>query len=133
MKSNSESNEVLASQIREASSKIKPKEFHFHYPGEAWKFQMAGLFKWLLSGLVVFAMMWFGAWHWSRANDVGAARAILQSSGIMSNLFHRVQKNDNGTYFIDFTISTGDSVRHFVEYEKLDRKTVRIYLGRETK
>lgn len=133
MKSNNESNEALALQIREAVSKTKPKKFHFHYPGEAWKFQMAGVFKWVLSGLVVLAVLWFGAWHWSRVNDVEEARAILRHSGSLGKLFHRVQKNDDGIYFIDFTTSTGDSVRYFVEYEKLDRKTVRVYLGRESK
>jgi hypothetical protein len=133
MKTNNESNEALALQISEALSKTNPKEFHFHHPGEAWKFQMAGLFKWVLSGLAVLVLLLFGAWHWSRVHDVEAARAILETTGNMSNLFHRVQKNDNGTYFINFTISTGDSVRHFVEYEKLDRKTVRVYLGKESK
>ena len=133
MKSNNESNEALASQIKESMSKTKPKEFHFHYPGEAWKFRMAGLFKWLLSGLAVLALLLFGAWHWSRVNDVEAARAIIERSGNIDKLFHRVQKSDDGIYFIDFTASTGDSVRHFVEYEKLDRKAVRVYVGRESK
>ena len=133
MKFNSESNEALALQIKEALSKTKAKEFHFHYPGEAWKFQMASVFKWLFSGMLVLALSWFGAWHWSRVNDVEAARAILQHSGNMGKLFQRVQKNDSGTHYIDFTASKGDSVRYLVEYEKLDRKTVRVYVGTESK
>lgn len=133
MKSNNESNEALAIQINEALSRTNPKEFHFHHPGEAWKFRMAGLFKWVLSGLTVLVLLLFGTWHWSRVNDVKLARAIVQHSGNIDKLFHRVQKNDNGTYFIDFTASTGDSVRYFVEYKNVDRKTVRVYVGREFK
>ena len=94
---------------------------------------MAGLFKWVLSGLAVLALLLFGTWHWSRVNDVEAARAIVQHSGDIDKRFHRAQKNDDGTYFIDFTASTGDSVKYFVEYQKLDRKTVRVYVGRESK
>lgn len=132
MESNKESNEALALQVKEAMSKTKPREFHFHYPGEAWKFRMAGLFKWMICGLVVLAFLLLGTWHWSRVNDIAAARAIVQHSGNMDKLFHRVQKNSNGIYFIDFTASTGDSIKYFVEYEKLDRKTVRVYVGRES-
>ena len=132
MKANQESNEALASQVREALSKTNPKEFHFHYPGEAWKFQMAVFFKWMLSSLLVLALLWMGVWHWSRVNGLEAARAVLQTPETVSRLSHRIQKNDDGVYFIDFTVSAGDSVRHFLEYVRLDRKTVRVYVGRES-
>lgn len=132
MKFNNESNEVLASKIKEAMSRTNPKEFHFHHPGEAWEFQMAGVLKWVLSGLAVFILLWFASWHWSRVHDVAAARVIIQHSTNIDKLFHRVQKNEEGTYFLDFTASAGDSVKYFVEYEKLDRKTIRVYVGRES-
>jgi hypothetical protein len=131
-KSNHESNQVLASQIQEAILKIKPQEFHFHHPGEAWKFQMAVAFKWALGSLFILALILMGTWHWSRVNDMAAARTILQSSGTLSILFHRVKKNNEGIFFIDFTAGIGDSTRHFIEYEKLDKKTIRVYLGRES-
>jgi hypothetical protein len=63
---------------------------------------------------------------------MAAARTILQSSGTLSILFHRVKKNNEGIFFIDFTAGIGDSTRHFIEYEKLDKKTIRVYLGRES-
>lgn len=133
LKANNKSNEILGLQIKEALSRTKPKEFHFHHPGEAWKFQLAGAFKWVLTGFVVLALSSFGAWHWSRLHDVEAARTILQQSGNVSKLLQRIQRDDNGDYFIDFTAGTGDSVKYCVEYEKLDRQTVRVYLGRESK
>ncbi len=131
-KSNGESNKALASQIREALLRTKPQEFHFHHPGEAWKFQMAATFKLALSAILILVLILVGAWHWARMNNVKAAKLILQSSGNMSKLFHRVQKNREGIYFIDFTASTGDSIKHFIEYKRLDRKTVRVYVGRES-
>ena len=36
MQLNNQNNKALASQVKEATSRINPKEFHFHYPGEAW-------------------------------------------------------------------------------------------------
>lgn len=129
-KSNSESNHLLASKIQEALQKMKPKEFHFHHQGEAWRFQMATAFKWVLCAVLVLVLMVFGTWHWSRVNDVAKAKSIIQSAGGMGKLFQRVQISTEGIYFIDFTVSSGDSTRHFTEYERIDKKTIRVYVGR---
>lgn len=126
-----DNNKLLASQIREALSKSNPREFHFHHPGEAWKFQLAAAFKWAIGGFAILIFISIGSWHWSKANDVKAAKAILQASGNMGILFQRVQKNNKGAFFIDFTAAAGDSIRHFMEYEKVNKKTIRIYLGKE--
>lgn len=131
-KSNTEANKVLTSQIQEALSKIKPEEFHFHYPGEAWKFQMAGLLKLIVCFGLILTILFVGLWQWSRANDVEQAKTIIQSSGNMGVLLHRIKVSDRGTYYIDFTAPNGDSVQHFFEYKKLDKKTIRVYLGRES-
>ena len=131
-KSVSESNQVLALQVRGVLSKVRPREFHFHHPGEAWKFQLAAAFKWTTGALLTFVFVLIGAWQWSRLNDVQAAKAILQSSGNMGLLFHRVTKDDQGNFFIDFTAANGDSIKHFTEYERLNKKAIRIYVGRDS-
>lgn len=129
-KSNSESNHTLADQIHEALKKLQPQEFHFHHPGEAWKFQMATAFKWMLISVLVLVFLLIGTWHWSRVNDVAKAKLIIQSSGDMGKLFHRVQIDNKGIYFIDFIVSSGDSTKHFIEYERIDKKTIRVYVGK---
>lgn len=131
-KSNNESNKALASKIQEALSKTKPKEFHFHYPGEAWKFQMAGLLKLVVCFGLILILLFVGLWQWSRVNDVEQAKTIIHSSGNMGVLLHRIKVSDRGTYYVDFTAPIGDSVQHFIEYEKLDKKTIRVYLGRKS-
>jgi hypothetical protein len=43
-----------------------------------------------------------------------------------------VKKDNEGFYIIDFTAAKSDSVVFLKEYRKMDSKTVRIYLARET-
>ena len=131
MQLNNQHNKALASQVKDASSKIDPKEFHFHYPGEAWKFQLGVVMKWILSGLIVLMLAWVGVWYWSMVKDVDRARTIVEASGKMNELLKVVQKDKAGYYFIDFTTSKGDSIQSFKEFRKLNAKTVRVYLGRE--
>ncbi|HNP07159.1 MAG TPA: hypothetical protein PKN99_06015 [Cyclobacteriaceae bacterium] len=131
MQLNNQNNKTLASRVKEASSRIHPKEFHFHYPGEALKFQLGVALKWILSGLLVLLSTWIGVWYWSMAKDVNKARTILEASGKANELLKVVQKDKAGYYFIDFKVSKGDSIQFFKEFRKLNANTVRVYLGKE--
>lgn len=131
MQLNNQNNKDLASQVKEASSRIHPKEFHFHHPGEAWKFQLGVALKWILSGLLVLLFIWVGVWYWSMVKDVDKARTILEASGRANELLKVIQQDKAGYYFIDFTVSKGDSIQFFKEFRKLNTNTVRVYLGKE--
>ena len=133
MQLNNESNKALASQVREATSRIKSTVFNFNSESAAFKFQVGIAVKWILIGALVLLFVVIAIWHWSRANDVDHARAIIQASGNMGELMKRVQKDKEGYYFLDFTAAKADSIQHFKEYQKLDAKTVRIYVGKESK
>jgi hypothetical protein len=133
MELNSQGNTLLASQVKETLSRINPKEFHFHYPGEAWKFQIGIVFKWLSSALIIVLFAWVAVWYWSVVKDVDGARTIIESSGNMGELHKAVKKDKAGYYFIDFTAAKGDSIRNFKEYQKLNTKTVRVYLGKASR
>lgn len=131
MELNNQNNKALASQVNEASLRINPKVFHFQYPGEAWKFQMAIAFKWIISGLIAALFTLIAVWYWSMANDVDTARIIIESSGNMGEFLKAVKKDKAGYYFIDLRAAKGDSIRNFQEYQKLNANTIRIHLGSE--
>ena len=133
MQRNSESNKALASQVKEALSRINPKEYHFHCAGEAWKFQLGIALKWILIGLIILLFTVVAAWYWAMAKDVDGARTIIGSSRNVSELLKAVREDKADQYFIDFTAAKGDSIRNFKEYRKLNANTVRIYLGRKAR
>lgn len=131
MQRNNLKNQAIADAILEASKKFNPKQIIFSSGDAASKFQRGITIRWsIMVGLVVL-LAWVAAGHWSMRNDVEKARTILGVSGNMEVLLHSAKKDKNGAFFIDFTSARGDSVRHFTEYEKLNGKTVRVYLGRE--
>jgi hypothetical protein len=74
-----------------------------------------------------------GAWHWSNVNKVAEADNIVQNSGKLGEMLKLVKKDNDGFYIIDFTAAKADSVVFLKEFRKMDAKTVRIYLARETK
>lgn len=133
MELNNRTNKEIASLIQEALSRINPKEFNFNSEEAAWKFQMGITLRWGLIGLLALMLIWVAAWRWSMANDVDRARTIIGASDNISELLKRTKKINEGSYIIDFTAAKGDSTQRFVEYEKLNSKTVRIYLGRDTR
>lgn len=122
---------VLASQVKEASLRINPKQFHFQYPGEAWKFQLGAAVKWILIGFIIILFTWVGVWYWSLQKDIDQARTIMEASGRMGELMKVAQQDKDGYYFIDFTAPKGDSIQNFKEFRKLNTKTIRVYLGRD--
>ncbi len=131
MQLNNQNNKAIASLVKEASSRINPKVFNFNSPGEAWKFQMGVAFKWILIGLLILPLIWIAAWYWSMVNDVDRAKIIIEASGNAGELLKGVKKDKADYYFIDFTAAKGDSIQPFKEYQKLNAKTVRVYLGKE--
>ena len=89
--------------------------------------------RWGLIGFLALMLIWIAAWRWSMANDIDRARDIIGAHDNMGELLKRTKKNSEGFYSIDFIAAKGNSIRHFVEYEKLNSKTVRVYLGRDTR
>jgi hypothetical protein len=133
MQLNNQNNKAIASLIKEALSKINPTSYHFNSAGEAWKFQMGITVRWVLGGLLVLVFMWSAVWYWSMANDVDKARTIIESSNNLGGLIKRIQINDEGYYFIDFTTAKGDSIQNFKDFQKINTRTVRVYLGKHHK
>jgi hypothetical protein len=131
MQLTTQSNRSLASLIKEASASINPKQYHFQYPGEAWKFQLGIALRWSLMGLSAALMAWVGIWYWSMVKDIEKARMIIEVSGPAGKLIKAMQKDESGYYFIDFTAPKGDTIQNFKEFRKLNPKTVRVYLGKE--
>ena len=133
MQLNSRSNSEIASLVKEAASRINPIVFHFNSAEAAFRFQLGIAVKWLSSGLLVLMLVAMAIWYWSMVNNVDEAKTIIQNSENMSELLQRVKKNNEGYYFIDFTAAKEDSIQPFKEFQKLDSKTVRIYVGKESK
>ncbi len=133
MQLNNQQNQAIASAIREATSKINPKQFIFQSGEAARKFQSGVTLRWCFVGGLIMLLAYIGTWYWSMRKDVDKARTLIETAGNMSELLKAVRKDGNGTFFIDFTTSKGDSVRHFTEYQKLNAKTVRVYLGKESR
>lgn len=130
---NNQNNKALATQVKVAASQISPQVFHFNVKGEAWKFQLGIAVKRFLYGLLVLLLLGIAAWTWSMANDIYKAKVILHASDNLGGLVKQVKKNEAGYFFIDFTAAQGDSIQHFTEFQKLNAKTVRVFLGKESK
>lgn len=126
------SNKAIASEIKEAAAKINPTVFHFNNGDAAYKFQVGVAVKYILIGSLVLLFTVAGIWYWSMLNNVDQAKTIIEISGSMGKLVKRVKKNDEGFYVIDFTMANGDSIQRFTEFQKLDSKTVRIVVGKES-
>lgn len=131
MQLNNQKNQSIASVIQEASSKINPEQFIFHSGDAAWKFQQGVTLRWGIIGGLVVLLTWVAAWYWSMRNDIDKARTVIGVAGNMEELLKVAKADKSGNYFLDFTAATGDSIRHFTEYQKLNAKTVRVYLGKE--
>lgn len=113
--------EAAMMEVEKAAKKINSTVYNFQAEGAAWEFQVGGIFKWIVVGLILALISSVGVWYWSVKNDVDKARAIIQEYGAIDALTKRVQKSDDGFYFIDFT-----------EYQKVDAKTIRVIVGRDS-
>jgi hypothetical protein len=133
MELTNQSNQAIASEVREAASKINPKVFHFNNEDAAFKFQLGIGVRWFLYGCIIAVVAAIGAWHWSNVNKVEEAENIVRNSGKLSEMLSLVKKDNEGYYFIDFKAANKDSLVFIKEFRKMDAKTVRIYLARERK
>jgi hypothetical protein len=132
MQVNGQSNKELALQVKKAAEQIKPQVFQFNNENEAWQFQWGITFRWIVIGVLIIILGGLGTWVGSKTNFSNTAHNPLQASKTFGELMKRVKQDAAGTYFIDFTAATGDSIQHFQEYQKLNVKTVRVYLGKES-
>jgi hypothetical protein len=125
-------NKGIASEIKEAAAKINPTVFHFNNGDAAYKFHVGIAVKYILIGSLVLLFTVTGIWYWSMVNNVDQAKTVIDVFGSMGELVKRVKKDDEGFYVIDFTAAKGDSIQRFTEFQKLDSKTVRIVVGKES-
>jgi len=132
MQRNNQKNQAIAEAILEASKKFNPKQIIFNSGNAASMFQRGITIRWSITAGLAVLLTWVATWYWSMRNDADKARTIISVSGNMGVLLQAAKKDNSGTFFIDFTASKGDSTRYFTEYQKLNVKTVRVYLGKET-
>jgi hypothetical protein len=124
-------NDKFRQEIQRAAAKINPKVFHFDRAGEAFQFQLGIALKWVIyAGLTMIAIT-IGVWYWSLSNEIDRARTIIHVHDNLSRMATQAKKNKEGSYFIDLSQARGDSVQHFREYVRIDKKTVRVFLGRD--
>jgi hypothetical protein len=131
MELNNRTNKEIASLIQQALSKINPKEFKFYSGDAALKFQNGITLRWGIIGTLILLFFWIAAWHWSTVNDVHQAKIIIGASGKTTELLKCVKKDNEGFYYFDFSEAKGKSIQNFKEFERLNAKTVRVYLGKE--
>lgn len=129
-----EVNESRAKQERALSdliSKINRPVYNFA-PGEAWQFQLAASFKWLFIGGSIVLLSGISLWWWSSTHEVEKARNIIRSADLVNRaLINKVKKDADGFLFLEFREASGTTIQNFTEYEKINSKTVRVYLGEE--
>jgi hypothetical protein len=133
MQLNNTSNNAIASAVKDAAAKINPRVFNFNNEDAAYKFQVGIAVKYILIGSLVLLFTVAGIWYWSMVNNVDQAKTILETSGAVGELSKHVKKDSDGFYVIDFTAARGDSILPFTEYQKLDARTVRVYVSKEAR
>jgi len=131
MQMNNQRNKVIADKVNDAASKLNLQSFHFNVPGEAWKYQVGIAVKWFLFSLILVMLISLCVWAWSLSDKVQQADEILNSSKQIRELLLRMKTDKDGYYFIDFKEASGNSVLNFSEYDKINQKTIRIYLGKD--
>jgi hypothetical protein len=121
----------IADEIKENTSRVNPVVYNFNDKGESLKFQLGIFLKWALFSLPVSLVIWIASLWWSSVNDVDKARMIIDSSENIRVLANRIQKSPDGFYFIDFAPTRGDSTKPFTEFKLIDKRTVRVFIGKD--
>jgi hypothetical protein len=122
---NIQANKEMTSLVREALSKINPKEFKFYSEEAAWQFQLGITFRRVLLGILVLFSVWGLVLLWPRVKPLVQTRS--------NKLLERMQQDRNGRYYIDFTAAKGNAASDFEEFNMIDSKTVRVYPGKDAK
>lgn len=120
VQSSNTKSEKLSNLVKDAAAKINPTVFHFNQQGEAWKFQLGITIRWIAIGLILSLIIWGAAWHCYIEKDVARAREAVNVSEAIKKLLTQTRRDSKGNYYIDF-----------VDFQKLNAKTVRIYLKQD--
>lgn len=131
MKKSAQKNQAIADSIQEASKKFNPKQFIFNNGDAAEEFQRGITRRWGIVGLILLLFTWGADWYRSMSNEIVEAKNILDSSGNLRALLQSARMAKTGEFYIDFIAPKGDSARRFVEYKRVNSKTVRVYLGKK--
>lgn len=126
------SNRTIIAEVKSAATKIHPEVFQFNSSEAAWKFQMGITYRWAMFLGCALLLLWISAWWWSMKKEVDQARIIIKASGNIGLLAKQVRQDRDGYYFIDFTAPNSDSLKSFTEFQVINAKTVRVFLGNET-
>lgn len=129
MRSAIKSNSELASLVKEGTTKVRPKVYHFDSTDAAFKFQIGIAVKWLLTGSLLPISLGIYTWFWSMSNNVDQAKAIINSSENIRKLVARMQTDSKGYSFVDFTAAKASKIQPIKEYRQLNPNTVRVYLA----
>jgi hypothetical protein len=130
--SSRKSNEQIAESLQNMLSKVKTVN-NFNVPGEAWRFQLVKSIKLLWAGLTLVMLFWAYLFWLDLSDEVEKAKLIITTSDrVSSTMLKRVKKDSEGYLYIDFEKPTGNSVRSFYEFDKIDDRLVRVYLGRDS-
>jgi len=133
MESNNQTNKEIASRIQEVSSRIHPREFNFYSGDAAEKFQNGITRRWILVGILSLILIWGAFLFLSMTNDLNRARIIVGSSRNVNELLQRVEKDNEGYYYLDFSVANGNYIQNFKEFKKINARTVRVYLGKDSR
>lgn len=131
MELNNKTNTDIAKAIQGSASKKKTINYSFTTRGEAIRFQIGIGLKWLLIVGSISSLLLVIVWWWSLQEDVAKAKYIINTSPTTSELLQRTMVDREGYYFLDFKKAPKGSFKFFEEYEQIDSKTVRIYLGKK--
>lgn len=133
MQLNNTINKAIGAEVRDAAAKINPTVFQFNNGDAAYEFQVGIAVKYTLIGSLALLFTVAGIWYWSMVNEINQAKIIIETSGSMGELMKRIKKDNDGFYVIDFAAAKGDSILPFTEYQKLDARTVRVYVSKEAR
>ncbi|MEI9918949.1 MAG: hypothetical protein WDO14_09130 [Bacteroidota bacterium] len=128
-----ETNKEIASEIKSAASKIHPEVLHFSSSEAAWSFQLGIIYRWALFGGLTLLLIWIAAWWWSMKVEIDQARIIVKNSGNIDVLAKQVRQDKDGYYFIEFTAPRSDTIKYFTDFQVINAKKVRVFLGKESK
>ncbi|MBL0742099.1 hypothetical protein [Chryseolinea lacunae] len=132
MQLNNQKNADIAFRIHEAAAKVEPRVFQLNSFKAAFGFQLGIAAKWTLWGGMLLGFAWLATWVWSINADLKKAKMIIESSKKTVELIQKVRIDNAGYYYIDFVAAKRGTIKNFHEFTKVDKNTVRVYLGKDS-